>query len=936
MRTIRAIGALGIAALSLSCSHATQQTAQGPDPAAATAAPVEADTTGPAQPILPAREAFTRGWMPLAATGVIEFRKANPTYDGRGVLIGILDSGIDPGIPGLSVTSTGERKILDLRDFSGEGEVKLEKAAPSGDTVVIAGKRLGGFSRVRTTNAAGPWYVGTIAELPLGEMPASDLNGNRNDTDTLPIVVTRASDGWVLFIDGNGNGSLGDERPVHDYLIAREVFAWSTGKATPNLTLAANFRDNRGVPSLDLYFDTSAHGSHVAGIAAAHDMYGVKGFDGVAPGAQLLGLKIANDAQGGISTTGSMLRAVDYAITFAHQRRMPLVLNMSFGVGNEAEGKARIDQLIDSVLQAHPDVVFTISAGNDGPGLSTMGFPGSANRALTVGATFPAVMLGAVTKPASDPVSYFSARGGELAKPDIAAPGLAYSTVPHWNVGDERKGGTSMASPHAAGLSALLVSAIAQRGEKVDARLIKQALMVTARPVPDQTMLDEGTGVPDVRAAMRWLEGSHAVPEVDARPADHGVTAAFRPNGLEAAGDTVQSFVLQRSGGGPESFSLRSNAGWLLAPNTVDMKESSAKLDLRYRPEALKNPGVYTGVVSGWTSDTMAGPAFRLVNTIVIPAIGPRIETNPQLIPAGGQRRLFFRAEAGRPFFVAAATTSSQEQAQAFLHEPGGQPYREANGIPAGSGDDAALYVVDGRDVVTGLYETITVAPPLQSTTSLTVIEQSPVVINGTRDAAGITITLQNAESSAVTTQPFVVLVGAERTATITGHGSAVDPVAFGIPDWAIHATVDVSMDPAQWPRFTDFGLTLFDSAGRQLGKQPLNYALGRLHVDLPGTALGGAVRLFPGLADPASEAPWSVGLSIRLYADSSHVERLPGSQITLPPGGTGSVHIAMPSQFPVSVGPGFAPLGIVVVPVGERTWTREIGFPEPGAPLAP
>ena len=60
-----------------------------------------------------------------------------------GVLIGILDSGIDPGIPGLATTTTGERKILDLRDFSGEGEVRLEKASPAGDTVLVGEQAAG-------------------------------------------------------------------------------------------------------------------------------------------------------------------------------------------------------------------------------------------------------------------------------------------------------------------------------------------------------------------------------------------------------------------------------------------------------------------------------------------------------------------------------------------------------------------------------------------------------------------------------------------------------------------------------------------------------------------------------------------------------------------------------------------------------------------------
>src|SRR5262249_608277 len=51
--------------------------------------------------VAPPAAAFARGWMPVASTGVDAFRKAHPTADGRGVLIAILDTGIDPSAPGL-------------------------------------------------------------------------------------------------------------------------------------------------------------------------------------------------------------------------------------------------------------------------------------------------------------------------------------------------------------------------------------------------------------------------------------------------------------------------------------------------------------------------------------------------------------------------------------------------------------------------------------------------------------------------------------------------------------------------------------------------------------------------------------------------------------------------------------------------------------------
>lgn len=891
--------------------------------------------------LAPPAIAYARGWMPLASTRADAFRRAHPEADGRGVLIAILDTGIDPSVPGLGTTSTGERKVLDLRDFSGEGAVALRRLAPRGDTVEVAGRRLAGFGRLVALNATGPYYGGALYEIPLGQPPAADLNGNGLVADTLPVVVTRASDGWVLLADTDGDGSLANEKPVRDYLVGGETFGWAPRGRPAPLAVAANFADSAREPTLDLVFDTGDHGTFVAGIAAGHDLYGVPGFDGLAPGAQLLGLKIANDAQGGISTTGSMIRALDYAVRFAERRRMPLVVNLSFGVGNEREGEARIDQMIDSVLAARPDLVLVVSAGNDGPGLSTVGFPGSATRAITAGATLPNAFLPFAGRAGGEQVAGFSARGGELAKPDLVAPGFAYSTVPRFDTGDEVKQGTSFSAPQVSGLVALLRSELARTQRAADARSIKQALMVTARPQGALPYLDEGTGLPDVEAAWRWLEGGRRVPDIVVRAVGRGRTAAFRESGLASPGDTLQTFELLRTatgggaGGGTLTFTLRSDSPWLVAPRTVTLAGSRTTVTLRYRAAAFRHPGVYTGVVSGWPADTTLGPAFRLVNTVIVPlpARSQDLLTSTRVEP-GVTRRAFFQADSGRPFLVRVATWSALQGALAGLHEPGGRPFRGGAQLQAGADSAAAVFRVDGRDAVAGVYEANVAGFPAGSATVSARVEQAPFRLAARRGGDSVAAVLASLVSAPVDAEVGLALAGAERVEALSRRGSDVVRIPFVAPAWARSATVDVAMPPGQWERFTDFGVSVFGSVGRQLAKEPLNYAVGRLEVPLPAGHgdLPVELRLFPGFAEPEPDQPWSATVSIRLYTDSAVALPAPGGrtvQLSIPAGERRTAAFGF-TPPPWRLGDGFDPLGVVVAHSAGEVWTREVRLEAP------
>jgi tripeptidyl-peptidase-2 len=911
--------ALGLAVLGtvVGCGRPTGAQTPSPTPAGSepsTAAVADAATTAsvrPTEPIIPPSLALLAGMMPLHSTGVDAFRAAHPSYDGRGVLIAILDSGIDPGIPGLIVTSTGAPKILDLRDFSNEGRIALHPVKPdTGGVVLVDGRRLRGAARIGRLAVGAAWYAGVFPELSLGPLPAADINGNGTNVDRFPVIVVRATDGWVAFFDSNLNGTFEDEMPLHDYRQGRETIA--LGRQP--LTLAANFSETRGVPTLDLYFDTSGHGTHVAGIAAGYGMFNLAGFDGVAPGAQLLGLKIANDGRGGISVTGGMQRAMEYAVRFASERNLPLVLNLSFGVGNELSGRAVIDSIVDAFLRAHPEVVMTISAGNEGPGVSTVGFPGSADLALTIGALEP----GAFTRsprpgsPPPDRMGWWSSRGGVLTKPDLVAPGSAFSTVPRWNLGDEIKSGTSMAAPQVAGLAACLRSALLQEGHRVAAADLMQALRATATPFHGWSVVDQGAGVPNVEGAYRWLLAGHQGSRYVVRTAPGG-SAAVQRGAFAGTADSSRLFTVSHIDGlRAAQFRLTSDVPWATSLAIVTAQPRNTTIQVGYRPSLLTKPGLYVGTITGRNpTDSLAGPLFRLTTTIIVPSdlsAHSLKDAGRTLAPAAVQR-YFLRIPVPRTTLrVALAMTDSAPGVMAQLYDPVG---RVASGDPdsvvqVGFRKTAqAVLEVPAEDMQGGVYELDVWNPGTSRATVSVVADLAPVALAPRADG---TLEVTNFGVSTANLVAGAALVGAERTVTIQGRGAPAESLVVTIPDWAARAELLLQMPPEQWERFTDFGLSAYDSVGQQLDATPLNYAQGRATMDVSPDRAGHpmVIELFPGFAQSDDSDPWTASLRVRFFLEQPD-SLGPGRQVDVVAGGRAVVPSVTPGPLPLP--DGFAPL---------------------------
>lgn len=333
--------------------------------------------------------------------------------------------------------------------------------------------------------------------------------------------------------------------------------------------------------------DFHGHGTHCAGIAAAHTGNGV-GIAGVASTApvQIMPVKVLNDQ--GIGTMTDVARGIIWAAdNGAH------VLSLSLG------GNAGTQQLADAVNYAwNRGCVVVAAAGNNGSNAPF--YPAAYENALAVAASDP-----------NDRLTDFSQYGTWV---DIAAPGSSIlSTVPGNRY--EAWSGTSMACPHVAGAAALIWSCV----PSLTNQQLRLALENNADPVQPYWFggIGEGKGRLNLYRALQAALQMENTPTVSQLTLD--------PTSVTAGGTARGTVVLSRpAGAGGTVVELRSSnptLAWCAAQITIPQGQTTGVFDIRTAANGAGSATItaLSGGVSRTATLQVVSP-FRVQSVAVSPA----------------------------------------------------------------------------------------------------------------------------------------------------------------------------------------------------------------------------------------------------------------------------------------------------------------------------
>jgi serine protease AprX len=358
---------------------------------------------------------------------------------------------------------------------------------------------------------------GQVAEIPnaaldslAGHASVNAIRLDRPIQGTMERTAAAVGAKWVrenLDLDGGGVGVA---------IIDSGVTSWHDDLGSDRVV---HFADFVGYQSTS--YDDYGHGTHVAGIIAGsgYDSNGAR--RGIAPGANLIVLKVLDGE--GFGYISNVIAALDYVVEHRAQFNIR-VINLSVAAG--VYESYTTDPLTLAAKRAvEAGVVVVTAAGNLGLNAQRRAqyggitAPGNAPWVLTVGASSH---NGTINR-ADDTMAPFSSRGPSYidatAKPDVVAPGVGiesladassflFATHPSarlWGTVDTATQpylsltGTSMAAPVVTGTVALMY----QANPSLTPNLVKAILQYTAEHKSRYNDLTQGAGFLNARGAVQ-------------------------------------------------------------------------------------------------------------------------------------------------------------------------------------------------------------------------------------------------------------------------------------------------------------------------------------------------------------------------------------------------------------------------------------------------
>jgi serine protease AprX len=271
-------------------------------------------------------------------------------------------------------------------------------------------------------------------------------------------------------------------------------------------------------------YDDFGHGTHCAGIIAGDGAASGGKYRGIAPEANLIGVKVLG--RDGSGNESDILAGIEYAAETNAQI-------ISLSLGSDEHSQAICDAVSRAVQKGK---VVICAAGNSGPKGGTIGCPSDNKDAITVGAV-----------DGTGNICMFSSRGpmkdGRI-KPDVVAPGFKIVSCRASGIMENKaigkyylaQSGTSMACPMVSGTVALML----QKDPNLTPVKVKEILQKTARHPGSQIPNgDYGYGRVSIRDALAYLDGNWTGPLPSPAPAP-GKSPVPSPKPSPMPGNPVQ------------------------------------------------------------------------------------------------------------------------------------------------------------------------------------------------------------------------------------------------------------------------------------------------------------------------------------------------------------------------------------------------------------